>query len=124
AYDRPRSHVDCGRGRKAMITRRSVLSAAVGAFAARAALAQGAYPDRLIKLIVPATAGGQTDVLARLLAQKVQPLIGQSVIRDERGGAGGAIGARAAATAEPDGYTLPFGHTSVLAGVPRASQKP
>src|SRR5215471_1219780 len=107
-----------------MITRRSVLSTAVGAFAARAALAQGAYPDRLIKLIVPATAGGQTDVLARLLAQKMQPLIGQSVIVEDRGGAGGAIGARAAATAEPDGYTLLFGNTSVLAVIPVTSKNP
>ena len=107
-----------------MITRRSVLSAAVGAFAARAALAQVGYPDRLIKLIVPATAGGQTDVLARLLAQKMQPLIGQSVIVEDRGGAGGAIGARAAATAEPDGYTLLFGNTSVLAVIPVTSKNP
>jgi tripartite-type tricarboxylate transporter receptor subunit TctC len=106
-----------------MITRRSVLTAAVGALAARSALAQ-AYPDRLIKLIVPATAGGQTDVLARLLAQKMQPLLGQSVIVEDRGGAGGAIGARAAAAAEPDGYTLLFGNTSVLAVIPVTSKNP
>jgi tripartite-type tricarboxylate transporter receptor subunit TctC len=107
-----------------MITRRSVLTVAAAALAARAALAQGAYPDRLIKLIVPATAGGQTDVLARLLAQKMQPLLGQSVIVEDRGGAGGAIGARAAAAAEPDGYTLLFGNTSVLAVIPVTSKNP
>jgi tripartite-type tricarboxylate transporter receptor subunit TctC len=107
-----------------MITRRSVLTVAAAALTTGAARAQGAYPDRLIKLIVPATAGGQTDVLARLLAQKMQPLIGQSVIVEDRGGAGGAIGARAAAAAEPDGYTLLFGNTSVLAVIPVTSKNP
>jgi tripartite-type tricarboxylate transporter receptor subunit TctC len=107
-----------------MITRRSVLTVAVGALAAHSARAQVGYPDRLIKLIVPATAGGQTDVLARLLAQKMQPLLGQSVIVEDRGGAGGAIGARAAAAAEPDGYTLLFGNTSVLAVIPVTSKNP
>ena len=73
-------------------------------------------------MIVPAPAGGQTDVLARLLAQKMQQALGQSVIIDNRAGAGGALGARAAAAAEPDGYTLFFGNTSTLAVIPAVSK--
>ena len=76
------------------------------------------YPDKLIKMIVPAPAGGQTDVLARLLAQKIQQAVGQNVIIDNRPGAGGALGARALAAADPDGYTLFYGNTSTLAVIP------
>ena len=86
--------------------------------------AQGAYPDKVIKMIVPAPPGGQTDVLARLLAQKMQQALGQSVIIDNRPGAGGALGARALAAAEPDGYTLFFGNTSTLAVIPAVSKNP
>jgi len=66
-------------------------------------------------MYVPAPAGGQTDVLARLLAQKIQNAVGQSVIIDNRPGAGGALGARTLAQAEPDGYSLFYGNTSTLA---------
>src|SRR5713226_1353622 len=110
-----------------MITRRNLLSAAtvgVAAIAAGSAQAQTVYPDKLIKMIVPAPAGGQTDVLARLLAQKIQAAVGQNVIVDNRGGAGGALGARALAAAEPDGYTLFYGNTSTLAVIPAVSKNP
>ena len=75
-------------------------------------------------MIVPAPPGGQTDVLARLLAQKMQQALGQSVIIDNRPGAGGALGARALAAADPDGYTLFFGNTSTLAVIPAVSKNP
>src|SRR5215472_3219125 len=107
----------------AMISRRNLLFTTL-AVAAQPALAQGAYPERLIKLIVPGTAGGQTDVLARLLAQKMQALLGQTVVVDDRGGAGGALGARVVAAAEPDGYTLLFGNTSTLAVIPVTAKNP
>jgi tripartite-type tricarboxylate transporter receptor subunit TctC len=107
-----------------MITRRTVLSAIAGAMAAGPALPQGAYPDRLIKMIVPAPAGGQTDVLARLLAQKIQAAVGQTVIVENRAGAGGTLGARALAAAEPDGYTLFYGNTSTLAVIPAVTKNP
>jgi tripartite-type tricarboxylate transporter receptor subunit TctC len=110
-----------------MITRRHVLSATlalgIGLFAAGAASAQ-TYPDKIIKMIVPAPAGGQTDVLARYLAQRLQDALGQNVFVENRAGAGGAIGARAAATADPDGYTLFFGNTSTLAVIPAVSKNP
>src|SRR5260370_10668818 len=111
-----------------MVTRRSALSAIAAAMAAGRAHAQGAqqaaYPDKLIKMMVPAPAGGQTDVLARLLAQKIQAAVGQNVIVDNRGGAGGALGARALAAAEPDGYSLFYGNTSTLAVIPAVSKNP
>jgi tripartite-type tricarboxylate transporter receptor subunit TctC len=82
------------------------------------------YPQRVIKMIVPATAGGQTDVLARMLAEKLKNSLGQSVVIDNRVGAGGALGARAAASADPDGYTIFFGNTSTLAVIPAVSKNP
>jgi tripartite-type tricarboxylate transporter receptor subunit TctC len=108
-----------------MITRRIFLGAiATATVGAREARAQGSYPDKLIKMIVPAPAGGQTDVLARLLAQKIQQAVGQNVIIDNRPGAGGALGARVLAAAEPDGYTLFYGNTSTLAVIPAVSKNP
>jgi tripartite-type tricarboxylate transporter receptor subunit TctC len=98
--------------------------AAIGVIALAAALAQAQtiYPDRVIKMIVPSPAGGQTDVMARLMAQKMQQSLGQTVVIDNRAGAGGALGARAAAAAEPDGYTLFYGNTSTLAVIPAVSK--
>lgn len=102
----------------------AIVTAGLAACAAEPAGAQAAYPDKLIKMIVPAPPGGQTDVLARLLAQKIQAAVGQNVIIDNRGGAGGALGARALAAAEPDGHTLFFGNTSTLAVIPAVSRNP
>jgi tripartite-type tricarboxylate transporter receptor subunit TctC len=64
------------------------------------------YPSRTIKLIVPTGAGGITDILARLVGKSISEQLGQPVIIDNRPGAGGTIGTRAVAQAEPDGYTL------------------
>ena len=95
--------------------------AAVGTVTAQA---QGAYPDKLIKMIVPSPPGGQTDVLARLLAQKIQSAVGQNVIIDNRAGAGGALGARTLAAADADGHTIFYGNTSTLAVIPAVSKNP
>ena len=64
------------------------------------------YPNRTIKMIVPTGAGGITDILARLVGKIMSEQLGQPVIIDNRSGAGGTIGTRAVAQAEPDGYTL------------------
>ena len=64
------------------------------------------YPTRTIKIIVPTGAGGITDILARLVGKHISERLGQPVIIDNRGGAGGTIGTRAVAQADPDGYTL------------------
>src|ERR1700710_1329487 len=64
------------------------------------------YPTRTIKMIVPTGAGGITDILARLVGKHISEQLGQPVLIDNRNGAGGTIGTRAVAQAEPDGYTL------------------
>jgi tripartite-type tricarboxylate transporter receptor subunit TctC len=68
--------------------------------------AQGAYPQKPIRLVAPFAAGGGTDILARLVGQKASEMLGQQIIVDNRGGAGGTIGTEIAAKAPPDGYTL------------------
>ena len=77
---------------------------------APAALAQtstaSAYPNRALRFILPFPAGGGTDIVGRVLAQKLSEELGQPVVPDNRPGAGGNIGAEAAAKAAPDGYTL------------------
>jgi len=92
--------------------------AVLAALAAQLLMFQSAqaqsYPDRPIKLVVPSPAGGPPDVMARLLSDKMAASLGQPVIVDNRGGAGGTIGARAVLAAEPDGYTLLMGSTSTL----------
>jgi len=67
--------------------------------------AQGAYPDKTIRMIVPQAAGGPSDVLGRLIAQKLSDSLGKSVIVDNKAGAGGNIGADVVAKSKPDGYT-------------------
>jgi tripartite-type tricarboxylate transporter receptor subunit TctC len=64
------------------------------------------YPTRTIRMIVPTGAGGVTDILARLIGKSITEQLGQPVIIENRSGAGGTIGTRAVAQAEPDGYTL------------------
>jgi len=74
-------------------------------FAPCMAIAQ-AYPSKPVRLIIPFPAGGTTDLIARLIQAKFQEHLGQSIIIENRGGAGGSIGAAEAAKAAPDGYTL------------------
>jgi tripartite-type tricarboxylate transporter receptor subunit TctC len=79
--------------------------------------AQG-YPERPIKLVVPFPAGGATDTTSRLVAQRLQAALGQTVIVENQGGAGGSIGARQVANAAPDGYTLLMGSVGTFGTQP------
>src|SRR5258706_11512696 len=73
------------------------------------------YPSRPITLIVPYTAGGGNDAMARVVADKMSMVLGQQIVIENRGGAGGSIATRQVARAAPDGYTLGLGGTGTLA---------
>src|SRR3954469_19345584 len=78
------------------------------AFCAAGTLAQ-TYPSRAIKLVVPSSPGGGTDIVARLLGQKMSEQLGQQLVVENRAGAGTIIGNDAVAKSAPDGYTLLMG---------------
>jgi len=82
-----------------------ILCIACGALAS-SACAQNDYPTKPIRLIVPFAPGGGTDIVSRVMAQKVGEILKQSVVIDNRGGAGGVIGMEMSVRATPDGYTL------------------
>ena len=92
-----------------MMNRRNVLSAfgasAIGAFTSKV-YAASEYPNRMIRYVVPFPAGGGVDILGRVLCDKLQEQMGQTVIVENRGGAGGLTGTRTVAKSIPDGYTL------------------
>lgn len=85
-----------------------VIAAATLAFSAPAS-ADPSYPNRTIRIVVPFSAGGATDVLARVMAEHLQKTWGQTVIVENRTGSGGNIGALSVAKADPDGYTILMG---------------
>jgi tripartite-type tricarboxylate transporter receptor subunit TctC len=77
--------------------------------------AQGAWPERPVRLVVPFTPGGSTDILARALGAELQEAFGQPFVVENRPGAGGTLGSDLVARAAPDGYTLMMGHIGTLA---------
>jgi tripartite-type tricarboxylate transporter receptor subunit TctC len=97
---------------------RLVLSVLLAAGSAATAGAQP-YPAKPIKLVVGFPAGGATDTSARLIAQRMQAALGQTVVVENIGGAGGSIAAKQVATAAPDGYTLMMTTTSAFGTQPR-----
>ena len=99
-------------------TRRAVVAALLLAPVAPPASAQ-AYPGKPIRLIVPFAPGGNADLTGRLFAEALSKRLGQQIVVDNRGGAGGAIGAEAASQSAPDGYTLVLGSNGTFLVSPR-----
>ena len=105
-------------------SRRAALGLALAStFAPAWTLAQSAYPVRSIRLIAPFPPGGTSDVLARLIAQKLSELLGQTVAVDNRAGASGNIGHEAAAKSPADGYTLLLSNSSTVVTNPHLFKK-
>ncbi|MDR6869811.1 tripartite-type tricarboxylate transporter receptor subunit TctC [Bosea sp. BE125] len=96
------------------LTRRAMIAAACLA-AAPAAMAQGDYPSRVVTIVVPFAAGGTTDILGRLLAERLGARMNGRFIVENRAGAGGNTGVAAVARSAPDGYTLTMGTVSTHA---------
>ena len=100
-----------------MLTKRSSLRALVLlalACATSSVTSAQPYPNKPIRIVVGFAPGGPADVMARLIGQRMTAILGQSIVVDNRPGAGGTIGARAVAESDPDGYTLLLGNTSTL----------
>ncbi len=88
------------------MTRKQFTTLALAAAAMSGAWAQGAYPNKTVTFVVPAAAGGTTDISGRMAAQALAPVLGQAVVVDNKGGGNGAIAANIVKRAEADGYTL------------------
>jgi tripartite-type tricarboxylate transporter receptor subunit TctC len=97
------------KGEKTMKKRSFIASAALLAVSgawAQAPAGAGDYPNKIIKIIVPFTAGSATDIMARIVGERMSVSMGQNIVVENRPGAGGTLGAAQVARAEPDGYTL------------------
>ncbi len=81
----------------------------------RLARAQGGFPDRPLRLVIPFTAGGSNDIVGRMLAEAMAARLGQPVVVENRGGAGGPVGAASVARGPADGHLLMWGHVGTLA---------
>jgi tripartite-type tricarboxylate transporter receptor subunit TctC len=111
-----------------MLRRREFLAAVAAVVSARAvlpqpAVAQAKFPERPIRLIVPFSAGGVVDTIGRQWVERVRPLLGTIVIENQ-GGGGGTIAAAEVSRAQPDGYTMLLGNTSVMVINPAIASRP
>ncbi len=107
-----------------LLRRRQFLKGGLAAASAAALSSPAlAYPDRVIRLVVPFSPGGATDVAARLWAAKMKPALGAIVV-ENKGGGGGVLGATEVARSQPDGHTFVFGNTSTQVLIPAIMPKP
>lgn len=106
------------------LSRRSLAGLAASLAIPAVARAESTYPDRPVTLVVPYPPGGSSDNTARPIAPKLGEVLGQPVVIENRGGAGGSIGAAMVAQAKPDGYTLLLFPTAVLTISPHIMQLP
>ncbi len=104
-----------------MSARALALGATIAAFAVTSALAQSKYPTRNVELVIPYGPGGSTDIVGRVVAQKLQERLGQNVVIINKPGASGTTGLIAAMRAAPDGYTLLNSYTAEAVVVPQIS---
>ena len=97
------------------VLRHALISLGALAYLASPSITQAqSWPDKPVKLIIPFAAGGTTDILGRILAQQMTTILGQNVIVENKGGAGGNIGAEVVANAPPNGYTLLLASGSMM----------
>jgi tripartite-type tricarboxylate transporter receptor subunit TctC len=94
--------------RTGFLTRRAALAFGAIAVISAPVLAQGNFPDKTVKFVVPYPPGGGTDVIARIVQERLQDALGQPLIIDNRGGAAGSLGTDIVAKSPPDGYTVLF----------------
>lgn len=108
-----------GAGRRALwATTGLMLATTIAASLGLTESARAEYPERPIRMIVPFPAGGPNDIVARVVAQRMQTLLGQTIVIENRGGAGGVVGTDAVAKAPPDGYTIAVTSAGALAVSP------
>src|SRR5436305_4426878 len=96
--------------------RKRIVAIALMAFAGIAGVQAQSYPSRQLTIVVPFPPGGSTDVVGRIMAEKMRPVLGQPVIIENVGGAGGSIAVGRVARAAPDGYTIDIGQWDTHVG--------